>query len=214
MSVRSFLRTPLRYRELNISFILIGINFLVFFITTLSPNVWRYLAMNPVFVVQGNHWWQVVTYMFVHGGMSHIFFNMIGLFFFGTQVEKRLGSWEFLMFYLVVGTLAGLFSLAFYWFGGNYMVFLVGASGAIFGVLLAFATLFPSAMIYVFGIIPVRAPVLVMAYTVLELMSQVSGRRGNVAHLTHLAGFLFAFLYFQVRFGINPIRVFIDDLRR
>lgn len=211
---QSALRKPFRYRNYNIAFILIGVNFLIFFLTTLSPNLMRYLAMNPVFVVQGNYWWQVFTYMFVHGGMTHIFFNMIGLFFFGTQVEHRLGSWEFLTFYLTVGTLAGAFSLAFYWFSGSYMVFLVGASGAIFGVLLAFAALYPTAMIYLFGIIPIRAPILVIGYTVIELMSQISGRGGNVAHLTHLAGFLFAFMYFVIRLGINPISVFIDDLRR
>ena len=211
---RSVLRRPFRYREYNIAFILIGINFLVYFVTTMYPGIVAYLAMNPYLVMRENYWWQVFTYMFVHGGMSHIFFNMIGLFFFGTAVEQRLGSWEFLTFYLVVGTLAGLFSLAFYWMGGNLMVFLVGASGAIFGVLLAFAALFPTAIIYLFGIVPIRAPILVIGYTVIELTSQLSGRGGNVAHLTHLAGFLFAFFYFVIRLGINPVRVFLDDLRR
>ncbi len=208
------LRRPFRYREYNIAFILIGVNFLVYFVTTMYPGIVAYLAMNPYLVMRENYWWQVFTYMFVHGGMSHIFFNMIGLFFFGTAVEQRLGSWEFLTFYLVVGTLAGLFSLAFYWMGGNLMVFLVGASGAIFGVLLAFAALFPTAIIYLFGIVPIRAPILVIGYTVIELTSQLSGRGGNVAHLTHLAGFLFAFFYFVIRLGINPVRVFLDDLRR
>lgn len=208
------MRRPFRYREYNIAFILIGVNFLVYFITTMYPGLVAYLAMNPYLVMVENYWWQLFTYMFVHGGMSHIFFNMIGLFFFGAAVEQRLGSWEFLTFYLVVGTLAGLFSLAFYWLGGNLMVFLVGASGAIFGVLLAFAALFPTAIIYLFGIVPIRAPILVIGYTVIELTSQLSGRGGNVAHLTHLAGFLFAFIYFVIRLGINPIRVFIDDLRR
>jgi membrane associated rhomboid family serine protease len=92
-------------------------------------------------------------------------------------------------------------------------VFLVGASGAVFGVLLAFATLYPEAMIYIFGIIPVRAPILVLGYTVISLFFGVSGGGGNVAHFTHLAGFAFAYLYFLVRLGINPIAVFIDHYR-
>jgi membrane associated rhomboid family serine protease len=151
--------------------------------------------------------------MFVHGGLTHILFNMLGLFFFGTQVEQRMGSYEFLLFYMFTGVLAGLFSLGFYAATGNYMVFLVGASGAVFGVLLAFATFFPEAMIYVFGIIPIRAPILVLGYTAIELFSQFSGAGGNVAHFTHLAGFAFAYLYFLLRLRVNPIRVFLDTYR-
>lgn len=145
--------------------------------------------------------------MFVHSGIRHLVFNMLGLFFFGTQVEREMGSYEFLLFYLVSGTLAGLFSLAVYWFGGSYYVFLLGASGAVFAVLLAFATYYPNAQIFVFGIIPVRASVLVLVYTVIEIFSQMRGG-SNVAHLTHLAGFGFAYLYFVVRMEINPARRF------
>jgi membrane associated rhomboid family serine protease len=93
-------------------------------------------------------------------------------------------------------------------------VFLLGASGAVFSVLLAFATFFPSAMIYIFGIIPIRAPILVLGYTAIELFAQISGGGGNIAHLTHLAGFLFAFLYFVLRLGVNPVRVMLEDMRR
>jgi membrane associated rhomboid family serine protease len=138
---------------------------------------------------------------------------MIGLLLFGMQLERRIGSGEFLLFYLVVGTLAGVFSLFFYALTGAYNIPLVGASGAIFGVLLAFATYYPTATILVFGIIPVRAPVLVIGFTALEVFSIITGRRGNVAHLTHLAGFLFAFLYLVIRLRINPIREFRDSSR-
>ncbi len=173
----------------------------------------RFLAMNPVFVLEGNYWWQPFTYMFAHAGASHLFFNMLGLFFFGTQVERRWGSNEFLLYYLLTGFLAGVFSLVFYVLTGNMMVFLLGASGAVFAVLLAFATLFPTAIIYLFGIIPIRAPILVLGYTAIELFSQMRGAPSGVAHLTHLAGFLFGFLYFTLRLETNPIRVFLDELR-
>ncbi len=169
--------------------------------------------MNPRLVTEANYWWQPFTYMFAHAGASHLFFNMLGLFFFGTQVERRWGSNEFLLYYLLTGLLAGLFSLAFYILTGNMMVFLLGASGAVFAVLLAFATLFPTAMIYLFGIIPIRAPILVLGYTAIELFSQMRGANSGVAHLTHLAGFLFGFLYFTLRLETNPIRVFLDELR-
>jgi len=207
------IRRPLPYREYNMAFILIGVNILVFMLNSVAPNSTAYLAMNPRLVINYNFWWQPFTYMFVHGGITHILFNMLAVFFFGTQVERRLGSYEFLLFYLLVGFLAGLFSLGFYWYTGNYQIFLLGASGAVFGVLLAFATLFPDAMIYVFGIIPIRAPILVLLYTGIELFSQLSGGGGGIAHLTHLAGFAFAYLYLLIRLELNPFRIFLEDLR-
>lgn len=189
------------------TFILIGINMVVFFLTNLNTDLISYLAMNPVLTTQHLFIWQPFTYMFVHSGFSHLLFNMLGLFFFGTQVEQEMGSYEFLLFYLLTGTLAGVLSLGIYLFSGNYMVFLLGASGAVFSVLLAFATYYPNARIYIFGVLPIRAAILVVVYTGIELLSQMFGGR-NIAHLTHLAGFLFAYLYFLIRVGIDPIRQF------
>jgi membrane associated rhomboid family serine protease len=148
--------------------------------------------------------WTFVTYMFVHGGFSHILFNMLALFIFGTQVERYMGSREFLSFYFITGALAGVFSFVVYYFTGSYRVVLLGASGAIFAVELAYAVFFPDSIIYLWGILPLRAPVMVLGFTALELFSSVFGLNQGVAHLTHLAGFGFAWLYFVIRFGINP----------
>lgn len=209
----SLIRKPFVYKQYNVTFALIIANFLMFFLTTTIPDTLRVFAMNPLYVVEGRNYWQPFTYMFIHGGISHILFNMLGLFFFGTQVEHRVGSTEFLAFYLFVGLGAGLFSLGFYWFTGEYFVFLVGASGAVFGTLLAFATFFPNANVYLFGIVPIPAPLLVVGYTAIELFSQFSGGRGNVAHFAHLAGFGFAYLYLSVRLGVNPVQVFFGNRR-
>jgi membrane associated rhomboid family serine protease len=161
------------------------------------------LAMRPILVMHG--WvWTFISYMFVHGGVSHILFNMLALFIFGTQVERRMGSREFLLFYLLTGALAGVFSFLVYMATGAWGVALMGASGAIFAVQLAFAVFFPDAIIYIWGIIPLRAPIMVLAATALELFSTISGRGGNVAHFTHLAGFGMAWLYFRARLGISP----------
>ncbi len=205
--VTKFLRQPLPYRQYNIVFIIIVANVLMFFLTSIAPSLLSYLAMNILAVQQRFFIWQLFSYMFVHGNTAHLFFNMLGLYFFGVQVEKELGSWEFLVFYLVCGTLAGIGSLFIYWLFGMHFVFLLGASGALFSVLLAFATIHPRARIFVFGILPITASTLVVVYTVMELLFQLNaGRSSNVAHLTHLSGFFFAFLYFVLRFGINPIR--------
>jgi membrane associated rhomboid family serine protease len=163
--------------------------------------------MNPLLVAHG-YLWQFVTYMFVHDpfSYSHIIFNMLALFIFGTQVERSMGSREFLLYYMLTGILAGVFSFVVYWFTGSYRVFLMGASGAIFAVQLAYAVLFPQNILYLWGILPLRAPVMVLGFTALEIIFMITGLGGNVAHFTHLAGFAFGWLYFLVRFGINPIR--------
>jgi membrane associated rhomboid family serine protease len=152
--------------------------------------------------------WQFVTYMFVHdpSSMGHIFFNMLALFIFGSQVERQIGSREFLLYYLLTGILAGFFSFIVYWLTGAWMVFLMGASGAIFAVQLAYAVHCPRSVIYIWGILPLRAPVMVLGFTILGIVMMVTGLGGNVAHFTHLAGFAFGWLYFVIRFGVNPWR--------
>lgn len=201
------LRRPFRYQFYNATLVLIAVNVGVYLLTRVSPSFLVNLAMVPALVMQGRVW-LFFTYMFAHGSVSHLFFNMLGLFFFGTHVERELGSSEFLLFYMLTGLLAGAFSFAVYAATGAWITFLIGSSGAIYAVLLAFAALFPGSTIYVWGILPVRAPVLVLAYTVIELASQVFSFRSGVAHLTHLAGFWFAYLYLLIRLDINPIRRF------
>jgi membrane associated rhomboid family serine protease len=187
----------------------VGINILVFLLQEFLPqlisfNINAYVAMNPVLVIRYRMFWQFVTYMFAHGGISHLVFNMLALFIFGTQVERRMGSREFLLYYMSTGILAGVFSFLVYLLTGSYQVFLLGASGAIFAVQLAYAVFFPDSVVYIWGILPLRAPIMVLGFTAVELFSQVFGRGSGVAHLTHLAGFGFGWLYFLARFGANP----------
>jgi membrane associated rhomboid family serine protease len=203
----SILRKKFPYTFNNMTLILIGINVVLFFFSSTNSKMIYYGSMIPIFIIREHYYWQFISYMFFHSSMTHLLFNMLGLFFFGSQVEKRIGSWEFLLFYLLTGLLAGIFSFAVYVWSGNYVVILLGASGAVYAVLLAFAVFFPFARIFVFGIIPVQAPLLVVIYTVIEVFSQVSGRNSSVAHLTHLAGFGFAYLYILIRMGINPFEV-------
>lgn len=163
------------------------------------------MSMIPILVREG--WiWTFVTYMFMHGGFSHILFNMLGLLIFGIHVERQMGSREFLLYYLVTGALAGVFSFFVYYFTGSYVVALMGASGALYAVQLAYAIFYPNSIIYIWGILPLRAPVMVLGFTALSIYFVITGGGGNVAHLTHLAGFAFGWLYFVIRFGVSPWR--------
>jgi len=163
------------------------------------------MSMIPTTVESG--WvWTFVTYMFMHANFSHIFFNMLGLFIFGIHVERQMGSKEFLLYYFLTGILAGVFSFLVYYFTGNHLVALMGASGALFAVELAYAVFFPDSLIYIWGILPLRAPVMVLGYTALELIFSITGRNSGVAHFTHLAGFAMGWFYFKIRFGVSPWR--------
>ncbi len=208
MSTLGFLRRPLRYRFFNATIALIAANVVMFLVTWQAPRTVPTLALVPVLVLQYGWWWQIVSYMFVHGGFAHIFFNMLTLFLFGRQLEQRMGSSEYLLFYFVSGIGAGLVTLLVNYNTGMGMVPVVGASGAIFGLLLAFAAYFPDARIFIFGILPIRAPTAVLIFAGIEVFFMLTQMRSGVAHLTHLAGLLFAYLYLLLRLGINPISVF------
>lgn len=148
--------------------------------------------------------WQLVTYMFLHGGFGHFFFNMFTLLMFAPNLENIWGTKKFLLFYFVTGIGAGLFH--------NLVIFLrilanpavaaslavvptVGASGAIYGVLLGFAMLFPDAQMrfLFFPFVPVKAKWMVVGFAILELLTGVSGGDG-IAHFAHLGGMLFSWL--------------------
>ena len=204
----NIIRRPFRYRYSNVVFILIGLNLLVHMAVMFLRDIplIGLFAMNPVLVLRHGWVWQFVTYMFIHDprSLGHLIFNMFALFIFGRQVEEQMGSREFLLYYLLTGMLAGVFSFLVYIFTGEVWVRLMGASGAIFALQLAFASFFPRAIIYIWGILPLRAPIMVLGFTGLGVFFMLTGRGGNVAHITHLAGFAFGWLYFIVRFGINP----------
>lgn len=206
MQKTTFLRRPFKYCYFNATLYVILINILIFLITIAFPNLKYYLSLNAGLVVYRKMFWQFLTYMYVHHGISHLLFNMFGLFIFGTAIERALGSKEFLLFYTVCGVISGLFSFVVYFFTGSYRVMLAGASGAIYAVLFAYAVIFPKSRLFVFGLIPIRAPILVLIYAVIEFVEQFIST-SNVAHMTHLFGFVGAWFYFLIRMGIHPIKI-------
>jgi len=166
-------------------------NVVIFFVqTTLGGSFTMQFAFVPAWVLTRP--WTIVTYMFLHGGLGHIFFNMLALFFFGSRVEDRLGSRRFITLYFIGGISGALFSLLF-----ARHAAVIGASGAIFGVMLAYAYFWPRDRIMIWGIIPVEARVLVIITTVLAIYSGLNGSGGGVADFAHLGGYAGAFLYLR-----------------
>ncbi len=171
-------------------------NIFVFFVQYTMPAFTDAFAFVPSYARFRP--WTIVTYMFLHAGLSHIFFNMLGLYFFGPQVEARIGSTRFFQLYFISGISGGLLSVVF---APNAAI--VGASAAVFGVMLAFAMFWPRVQILIYGIIPVEARWLVLFTTAISIWSGFRGSQGGVADFAHLGGYLGAFVFLRL---IDPAR--------
>ena len=148
--------------------------------------------------------WQLVTYSFLHGNAAHIFFNMFALYMFGADVERLFGSRFFAGFYFVSVFAAAICHLVVTTWMGAAPFPTVGASGGIYGVLLAYGIYFPNRqLMLLFPPIPMRARTMVIAYAVLELVLGVTGTAAGVAHFAHLGGMLGGYLMIQYRRGFR-----------
>lgn len=174
-------------------------NAAVYLLSMTVPSLVSELALIPILGLQRP--WTFLTYMFLHGGLGHIFFNMLSLFFFGPRLEERLGSRSFLWLYFISGISGGLLSLLF-----TPGVAIIGASGAVFGVMLGYATFWPRHQILIWGILPVEARWLVMGLTAIALFAGFGGGQAGVAHFAHLGGFLGAWIYLKVLEVRSPAR--------
>jgi membrane associated rhomboid family serine protease len=187
--------TPMVKRLLIIN----GAVFLLAFILTASGNwglVRDLLAFSPsTFLTRP---WTLLTYAFTHVEVFHVLFNMLVLFFFGPPLEEKWGAQPFLRFYLVSAAGAALFSLL----EPNSSV--IGASGAVYGVMLAFALNWPNQPVYIFGIFPVAAKWLVGGMAVLSVLYVFGGGPPGISHWAHLGGFITAFAYLKSRWAPNP----------
>lgn len=143
------------------------------------------------------HVWQLLSYGFLHGDLNHIFFNMFGLWMFGRDIERMMGARRFLIYYLTCVIGAGIVQLLVAGTqGGIYPT--IGASGGVFGILLAFAMAFPNRVIMLlFPPIPMKAKYFVLMYGLLELYLGLSGRAPGVANFAHLGGMFFGFMLIQ-----------------
>ena len=156
-------------------------------------NIDLLLGLVPFLVWKKFYLWQLVTYMFLHGSITHILFNLLALWMFGGELENFWGSKEFLFYFFFCGIGAGICTVLF---SPNQFIPVIGASGAIYGLLLAFGWLFPNRIIYFNFLFPIPAKYFVMIFGLLEFFyASRGGTGGGVAHLTHLGGLLFGILY-------------------
>jgi len=180
--------------------ILIGANVAVFLAQTFVPGLTWNFGLMPAAVVGELRVWQLVTYMFLHGGLWHILFNMLALWMFGAELERIWGTRYFIKFYFVTGIGAGALTVlvSFLPFGFAEQLrhsIVIGASGAIYGLLLAFALYFPDRPIYMYLVFPIPAKYFVMIMGALAFYSSLG--ESGVANATHLGGLLVGYLFLK-----------------
>jgi membrane associated rhomboid family serine protease len=163
------------------------------------------LGLNHVGFIQEFKLWQIITYMFLHGGWFHIIFNLLGLWMFAGELEQNWGSSLFFQYYIITGIGAGFFIALM-----NYIMYVqngvnpvtIGASGAIYGFLLAYGVTWPNRKVLLYFVIPIKIKYLVLAFGLIEffgMLSTATGAGGNVSHIGHLGGLITGLLYFFLR---------------
>ncbi len=166
-----------------------------------------YFGLTPAKVVREFWAWQIFSYMFLHGNLLHLLFNMYILWFFGQSIERVMRSSAFLRFYILCGVGGAVFNVLL---SPNDFTPIVGASAAILGVITAYGLIFPYDIIYVFFLFPMRARYAIILFAVMEMAFAYSGARTGIANLAHLGGMLTGFLY--LKWGDFHIRGLLNKL--
>jgi len=176
---------------------IIAANVVVFLLQAVVPGITSTFGLKPAAVSWQLHVWQLVTYMFLHAGLFHILFNMLALWMFGGELERLWGTRYFLKFYFVTGIGAGALTVvvSLLWLEQLQYATIIGASGAIYGLLLAYALYFPNRVIY-YIVFPIQAKYFVMIVGAIAFYSSMT-ESGGVANVTHLGGLLVGYLFLK-----------------
>lgn len=172
----------------------------VFLLQSLAPRqILVFFGLIPILVWKKYFFWQLGTYIFLHGSLFHLVFNLFALWMFGCQLERQWGTKSFLKYFFVTGIGAGI---CYAIVTPGQLSPVIGASGAVYGILLAYGLIFPNQMIYVWFLFPIRAKYFVILFGLIELYASITGAGGGIAHVAHLGGMLFGYIY------INYVRIF------
>ncbi len=181
-----------------------AVNIGIFLLNSLARNV---IDLSVIFgLSSGTVWpliWQPFTYMFMHGNIWHVLINMFVLWMFGSELESIWGKGEFLKYYFITGVGSGLIWLLFNIVNPNSI--LIGASGAVYGILLAFGMMFPNRTVYLYFLFPVKVKYFVIFLGAMAFVSSL-GQGSNISHLTHLSGMIIGYIYLKSNWQIKKIR--------
>jgi len=187
---------------------LLIINITIFMITNLLGMRYEFFSkfgLVPYQFFQELNLWQPITYMFLHGNLIHILFNMLVLWMFGNELERILGKSKFLELYFFCGIGSGIITLLF-----NYNSYtpVVGASGAIYGLFAAYAIIYPNRNVYFYFLFPIKIKYLLFLISSISFLSIILQQNTSISHITHLGGIIFCLIYFNINKISNYKKIF------
>lgn len=198
--------------------LLVSINFVIFILQTLSSQetiLFRLFGIVPKYTWSQLMLWQPFTYLFFHGGIWHVLINMLVLWMFGSELEMMWGRKSFFKYYFLTGIGSGIVTILF---NVNSQIPVVGASGAIYGILLAYGLMFPNRLVYIYFLFPVRVKYFVIFIGVVAFFSSINQGNSNISHLTHLSGMAIGFFYLRSNISLGLVKRFftsqVDEVKR
>ena len=208
MNIIPFRRKLIPYRFFHLNYWIIGINLLVFMTGMLFPGLFNLLALSWPGISGGHFYWQFLTWFctepFSGATIFNLVFNIVALIFFGSKVEHEMGSFHYLLFYAGIGILSGLIGLGIFSLAGLSSYPIYGMTTLVFAVLMVYTALYPDSVIYLMGIFPLRAPILLLLLSAIEILLLVTSY--GLMYLIHLSGLLLAFLFVLIKYRTNPFR--------
>ena len=184
--------------------LLVSVNFGIFLLQSLSKSemiFFQLFGLVPKLIWSEFMIWQPVTYLFFHGGIWHVLINMFVLWMFGSELERLWGKLRFLKYYFITGIGSGIITALL---NLSSITPVVGASGAVFGVLMAYGITYPNRTTYLYGIIPIRSMLFVIAVGLIAFVSSFDGT-SRISHITHLSGMVIGYLILKRRWQFNDI---------
>jgi membrane associated rhomboid family serine protease len=196
VSPRTFSHEPINFKNMPPAIkLLIVMNTAVFALSfVVGGHFFDMFGLVPQHVLVDRWVWQPVTYLFIHGGFMHLLFNLFALWMFGMPVEAQWGQAEFLKYYFLCGLGAAAASVAM---APHSLVPVIGASGPVYGMLVAFAMLYPDAVVYLYFLIPVKAAHMAIIFGLIEFFSGATGSNPGVARFAHLGGMVTGYVYIR-----------------
>ena len=192
--------------------ILLILNIIVFLLVEISGMQFELFYSNfglvPAKVWSSFMIWQPITYLFLHGGFIHLLFNMFVLWMFGKDLENQWGYIPFLKYYFACGIGAGIATSIFGW--GSFTP-VIGASGAIYGLLLAYGLTYPNRLVYLYGIFPIKVKFMVIGMGVIAFFASMTSTNSTVSHITHIAGMVVGLIYLQSKLNFKNLKLWLID---
>lgn len=185
----NFYRLPPAIKTLIVAMVLVWVVSAI-----VGPNFYDMFGLVPVHVLRDRWVWQPFSYLFVHGGLMHLLFNLFALWMFGLPVESQWGDWEFVKFFFICGLGAAAAQMAL---DPHSMTPIIGCSGPVYGLLVAFAMLYPDAVVYLYFFIPIKASHMAILFGLIEFFAGTAGATPGVARFAHLGGMVTGYVYIR-----------------